>query len=82
MSSQKIVAIVLIVIAAVLSVGVFIMWLMPSVMGGMMSGGMMGDGGMMGGCALCMIGPLLLATILVVLAVVLLRGSARSGDKQ
>ena len=48
-NSQKIVAIVLIVVAAILVVGVLAMWMMPAMMGGMMSGGMMG-GGMMCHC--------------------------------
>jgi hypothetical protein len=67
---RKVVAIVLIVIAAVLALGVLGMWMMPSMMGGMMGGGMMGS---MSGCALCMFGPLLLAAILIALAIVLLR---------
>ena len=70
-STQKTVAIVLIVIAAVIFLWVISIWMMPSMMGGMMGGGMMG--GMMGGCAICFAGPFLLAAILVVLAVVLLR---------
>jgi hypothetical protein len=71
---QKLVAIVLLVIAAVLIVGVLGMWIMHSMMGGMMNG-MMGSGMMnsMSGCVLCTGGPLLLAAVLVVLGVVLLR---------
>jgi len=69
-SAQKIVAIVLIVAATVLVLWVLGMWMMPSMMGGMM-GGMMGS---MSGCmGLCTFGPLLLAAVLVILAVVLLR---------
>ena len=71
---QKLVAIVLLVIAAILIVGVLGMWIMHSMMGGAMSR-MMGDGmiGPMGGCMLCMTWPLLLAAVLAVLAVLLLR---------
>jgi len=71
-STQKVVAIVLIVVAAIVLLWVLGMLMMPSMMGGMMGGGMMGDG-MMAGCAICVIGPLLLVAILVTLAVVLLR---------
>lgn len=70
-STQKVVAIVLIVVAVIVLLSVLGMLMMPSIMGGMMGGRMMG--GMMGGCAICVVGPLLLAGILVVLAVVLLR---------
>jgi hypothetical protein len=75
-STQSIVAIILIVAAAVLFLWVLGMWMMPSMMGGMMGDGMMGSGmmGSMRGCMLlCTVGPLILAAVLVVLAVVLLR---------
>jgi len=66
------VAIVLIIVAAIIFLWILGMWIMPSMMGGMMgSGGMMGD--MMAGCAICLVGPVILAGILVVLAAVLLR---------
>ena len=46
-------------------------------MAGMMNGGMMGS---MAGCRVCMVGPLLIAAVLVVLAVLLLRnGGAEMG---
>lgn len=71
---QKPVAIVLLVIAAILIVGVLAMWVIHTMMGGMMNG-MMGSGMMssMSGCLLCMVGPLILAAVLAVLAVLLLR---------
>ena len=70
MSSQKIVAIILIIVGAVLVLWVLTMWMMPSMMGSMM-GGMMGS---MSGCmGMCTFGPLLLAAVLVILGVVLLR---------
>jgi hypothetical protein len=72
-SVQGIVAMVLIAVAAVLVLWVLVMWMMPSMMGGMMGDGMMGS---MSGCmVLCTVGPLLLAGVLVVLAIVLLRRS-------
>jgi hypothetical protein len=79
-SARRTVAIVLIIAGAILVLWVLSMWMMPSMMGGMMGGGMMGS---MGGCmALCTIGPLVLAAVLVILGVVLLRnGGARNGDK-
>jgi len=79
-SAQSIIAIVLIVVAAVLVLWVLGMWMMPSMLNGMMGGGMMGS---MSGCmALCTIGPLVLAAILVILGVVLLRNDkTRNGDK-
>ena len=78
-SSQKIVAIILIVAGAILVFWVLMMWMMPSMMGNMM-GGMMGS---MSGCmGVCTFGPLLLAAVLISLGVVLLRmGGARNGDK-
>ena len=78
-SSQKIVAIILIVAGAILVFWVLMMWMMPSMMGNMM-GGMMGS---MSGCmGVCTFGPLLLAAVLLALGIVLLRnGKARSGDK-
>ena len=70
-SMQSIVAIVLIIAAATLVLWVLGMWVMPSRMGGMMDGGMMGS---MGGCSVqCTVGPLLMAAVLVALAVVLFR---------
>ena len=80
-SVQCTVAIVLIAAAAILVLWVLAMGLMPSMMAGMMGGGMMGS---MSGCTIsCMAGPLLLATVLVGMAVVLLRsGGGRNGDKQ
>ena len=70
MSSQKIVAIILFIAGAILVLWVLTMWMMPSMMGNMM-GGMVGS---MSGClGMCTFGPLLLATVLVVLGVVLLR---------
>ena len=70
MSSQKIVAIILIIVGAVLVLWVLTMWMMPSMMGSMM-GGMMGS--MIGCMGMCTFGPLLLAAVLVILGVVLLR---------
>lgn len=70
LSPQKVVAIVLIVVAAVLLLWGLGMLIMPAMMGGMMGGGMMGS---MAGCTMCAVGPLLLAAILLVLAVALLR---------
>ena len=76
-SAQSIIAIVLIVVAAVLVLWVLGMWMMPSMMSGMMGGGMMGS--MSGYMALCTVGPLLLAAVLVILGVVLMRNDkARS----
>jgi len=70
MSSQKIVAIILIIAGAILALWVLMMWMIPSMMGNMM-GGMMGS---MSGClGMCTFGPLLLAAVLIVLGVVLLR---------
>ena len=79
-STLSIVAIALIVAAAVIVLWVLGMWMMPSMMASMMGRGMMGS---MSGCmALCTIGPLVLAAVLVILGVVLLRKDyARSGDK-
>jgi len=76
---RKAVAIVLVIAGAILFLWVLTMWMMPSMMGNMM-GGMMGS---MSGCmGLCTFGPLLLATVLVVLGIVLLRNSsARNEDK-
>jgi glucan phosphoethanolaminetransferase (alkaline phosphatase superfamily) len=75
----KLVATVLIVIAAVFVLWVFGMWMMPWMMGNMMSGMM---GSMRGYMGLYMFGPLLLAAVLIVLAVVLLRRSGgRNGEK-
>ena len=78
-SSQKIVAIILIIAGAILVLWVLMMWMMPSMMGSMM-GGMMGS---MSGCmGMCTFGPLLLAAVLFVLGIVLLRnGKARNGNK-
>ena len=76
-SAQSIAAIVLIVVAAIIVLWVLGMWIMPSMMGGMMGGGMMGS--MSGYMALCTVGPLVLASVLVILGVVLLRNDkARS----
>ena len=76
----RLIAIVLIVIGAVLGLGVFAIWMMPSMMGGMIDGGMMGS--MKRYMGRYTFGPLLLAAVLVVLAVVLLRRSgARDGEK-
>ena len=71
---QKLVAIVLLVIGAILVVGVLGMWIMHSMMGGVMNG-MMGIGMMssMSGCLLCIVGPLILAAVLILLGVLLLR---------
>lgn len=69
-SAQKVVAIILIVIAAVLFLwGVGIL-MMPAMMGSMMGGGMMGS---MGVCAMCAVGTFSLAAILLVLGIVVLR---------
>ena len=78
MSSQKIVAIILIIAGAILVLWVLTMWMMPSMMGNMM-GGMMGS---MSGCiGMCTFGPLLLDAVLLALGIVLLRsGKARNGD--
>ncbi len=84
-SVQNIVAIILLIAAAVLVLWVLVMWTMPWMMDGMMGGmtgdGMMDDGmmgeGMMwstrGWMFLWTAGPLLLAALLVVLAIVLFR---------
>jgi len=79
MSSQKIVAIILIIAGAVLGLWVLMMWIVPSMMGNMM-GGMMGS---MSGCmGVCTFVPLLLAAVLLALGIVLLRsGKAKNGDK-
>jgi len=78
---RRLVAVVLIVLSVGLVLWVFGMWMMPSMMGGSMMGGMMGRlNGYMG---LYTFGPLLLAAVLVVLAVVLLRRSGvRNGEKR
>lgn len=73
-STQKMVALILVVVAAVLFLSGLGILMMPAMMTGMM-GGMMG-GGMMsstGGRALCAAGPLVLAAILLLLGIVLLR---------
>lgn len=69
-SAQKVVAIILIVIAAVLFLWGVSILMMPAMMGSMMGGGMMGS---MGGCAMCAVGTFLLAAILLVLGIVVLR---------
>src|SRR5438094_629851 len=62
MSSQRIVAIILIIAGAVLVLWVLLMWMVPSMMGNMM-GGMMGS---MSGCmGMCTFGPLLLAAVVL-----------------
>jgi hypothetical protein len=78
---RKLVAVVLIVLSVGLVLWVFGMWMMPSMMGGGMMGEMMEwSNGYMG---LYTFGPLLLAAVLVVLAVVLLRRSGvRNGEKR
>ena len=77
----KLVGIVLIVIAAVLGLWVFVMWMMPSIMRAMMGGSMMRSmNEYMGPYSF---GPLLLAAVLIVLAVALVRrGGARNGEKR
>lgn len=77
-TTQSILAIILLAAAAILVLGVLFMWMMPSMMGGMMGEGMMGyhmGRSMSGWMILWTGGPLLLAALLVVLAIVLFRRS-------